>query len=79
MRVRELMSNLSKLDPELEIICFAEDDPSLPDSSPSVFEISEVSQEMVQLMRDARGRPGILFGERENAESVALLSISSDV
>jgi len=72
MKVRELLEKLSKLDSELEVVCFSEDNGSV------CFDITSVSAAKVEKLRLEDGNPCLSFKMDELPESVAILEVTAD-
>jgi hypothetical protein len=77
MKVKELISQLEKLDGNLEVLCYSEN--NIHDDVVSAFYmIEDVSVAEGEKKRDLNGRPGIKFGKSGDSVKCALISIESD-
>lgn len=73
--VRDLIEELSKLDPTAIVIC----DEEATSGNTTYFEIKSVSVTDGVLGRDDNKSPIVKFGPAKNAVKIALISIQSDV
>lgn len=78
MTVRELQERLSKLDPNLEVLCYTED-PTLQ-ATGHMFRLLDIED-----VRTAQGKrtridevPSMKFGSGEGAETVAVLEVTPE-
>lgn len=78
MKVKDLIAQLNKLDPNLEIYCFEDGPVPIKDSGP--FDITGVSTEFVGLSRDPDTRkPRMTFeGDVPGSRRHAILGITPD-
>jgi len=80
MKVKELMAKLSKLDPNLDVICVEDGPVPLRNDYPGLFEIVDVSSHKVVTSRDSTGRVLIEFDHTApGAWERALIGITSDI
>lgn len=81
MKVKDLIAKLSKLDPELRVICIEDGPVSLHNDYPGPFEIVDVnSQKVVTSRDDSSNRVSIKFDHTApGAWEVALIGITSDI
>lgn len=78
MLVKDLIEQLQKLDPRLDVLCYAEDNELLKSGHGSVFfEISAVKATDGEFCRIDE-RPCLKFGKSELSEKVAVIEITSD-
>lgn len=81
MKVRELQEHLSKLDPELEVVCYSEDERLLVEKRGFIlFDILAVSKTEAERLRldDGDGTPYLKFNQGLASISMAILEITSD-
>jgi hypothetical protein len=79
MKVRELREQLSKLDPELEVVCYSEDDKLLTESRSFIlFDVTAVSTTEAEQLRLDDGTPYLKFGKSRAASAVATLEVTTD-
>ena len=74
MKVKELREELAKLDGELDVFCYSEND-ALVKNPQSVFCIEYVSKSTITTSRSPDGFPLINFSGKEEA---AILEITAD-
>lgn len=80
MKVKDLIAQLHKLDPNLEVCCIEDGPVPLHNDYPGPFEITEVSAQRVALSRQENGRVSISFDpEAPGARNWALVGITSDL
>ncbi len=80
MKVKDLIIQLSKLDPNLEVCCIEDGPVPLHNDYPGPFEITEVSSQRVVISRNSIGRVSIKFDPAEpGAREWALVGITSDM
>jgi len=80
MKVKDLIAKLSKLDPDLKVVCIEDGGvPSLNDY-PGPFEIVDVNAQKIVTSRDDSGRVSIKFDHTApGAWELALIEITSDI
>ncbi len=79
MKVRELQELLSRLDPELEVICYCEDEDLLAkDREFTLFDILEISTTEVERLRLKDGSRYLKFDRGTASQTIAMLEITSD-
>ena len=79
MKVRELQEHLSKLDPELEVLCYSEDERLLVEKRGFIlFDILAVSTAKAERHRLEDGTPYLKFELGPDSVSVATLEVTSD-
>lgn len=76
MKVQELINELSKLNPELEIVGYTEDEELSRHFR--LFDITDISAVHVETSRDDQYRPLMKFGKSEVSHEIALLSITAE-
>jgi len=79
MKVRELQEQLSKLDPEIEIICYCEEKKFLDKSRGFVLlDVLAVNNTEAERFRLDDGTPYLKFGKGPGASSIATLEITTN-
>ena len=79
MKVRELQANLSKLDPELEVLCYCEVESLLVEKRGFIlFDILAVSTTKTERLRLKDGTPSLKFEHGPNSVAMATLEVTSD-
>lgn len=79
MKVKELIEQLQKLNPETYIVCYSGDEELRSFRGPiSIFEINDASETRAELGRSKAGVPMLKFEDTEKATSIALIEITSD-
>lgn len=80
MKVKDLIAKLSKLDPDLEVVCIEDGGVPLLNDYPGPFEIVDVNAQKVVTSRDNSGRVSIKFDHTDpSAWELALIGITSDI
>jgi hypothetical protein len=80
MKVKDLIAKLSKLDPNLNVICVEDGPVPLHNDYPGPFEIVDVSSSKAATSRDSEGRVSIEFDPTApGAREWALIGITSDI
>lgn len=81
MKVKDLITQLSKLDPNLEVLCIEDGPVPLHNDYPGPFEITDVSSQRVATSRnDDDRRVSISFDPAASgARERALIGITSDI
>lgn len=78
MRVRELIGELSKLDPDLMVVCWTEDEELLDKGELfRILDIDSVSTVDGETCRDDNGRVTMKIGHGKNSTKLATLDIVS--
>lgn len=79
MKVQELQENLSKLDPELDVVCYSEDERLLVKGRGFVlFDVLAVSTTETERLRLDDGTPYLKFERGPGPANIATLEITSD-
>lgn len=79
MKIKELVEELQKLDPEKSIYGYCEDeDLKVEGKDVQIFSISKVSEVEAEPSRPDSGKPWLKFGRSESSEKFVLLEITSD-
>ena len=79
MKVRELQEHLSKLDPELEVLCYSEDERLLVEKRGFIlFDILAVSTAKAERLRLKDGTPYLKFEQGPDSVEMATLEVTSD-
>lgn len=81
MKVKDLIAKLSKLDPNLKVVCIGEGSEPLHNDYPGPFEIVDVNSQKVVTSRDENSnRVSIKFDHTAPGTwEVALIEITSDI
>ncbi len=78
MKVRELCEHLSKLDPELDVLCYCEDERLLIEKRGFVlFDIFAVSPTKAERLRLEDGTPYLKFERGAHSVAIATLEVTS--
>lgn len=79
MKVRELQEQLSKLDPELDVVCYSEDKRLLVDGRGFIlFDVLAVSTAEAERLRLDDGTPYLTFDRAPASAAIATLEVTSD-
>jgi hypothetical protein len=79
MKIKELIEELQKLDPEKSIYGYCEDeDLKVEGKDVQIFSISKVSEVEAEPSRLDFGKPWLKFGRSVSSEKFVLLEITSD-
>jgi hypothetical protein len=79
MKVKDLISDLELLDPELEVLCITEDESLLPPSHGArILEIQSVSATDAEKRRGDDGVPSMKFGHSGLSQRHAFIYVTSD-
>ena len=79
MKVRELQEHLSKLDPELDVLCYSEDERLLVEKRGFIlFDILAVSATKAERLRLEDGTPYLKFERGPNSVAMATLEVTSN-
>lgn len=79
MKVRELIIQLEKLDPNLEVYCYTEDERFATADRPFwVLDLHHVQVVNAVLSRDAHHRPVTKFENSPSARTIVTIDVSSD-
>jgi len=79
MKVRELQEHLSKFDPELDILCYSEDEKVLTEKRGFIlFDILAVNASEAERIHLEDGTPYLKFERGPNSVAMATLEITSD-
>lgn len=79
MKVRELQEHLSKLDPELDVVCYSEDERLLVEKRGFIlFDILAVSTVDAERRRLDDGTPYLKFERGPASVAMATLEVTSD-
>lgn len=78
MKIRELQEQLSKLDPDISVICYSEDDNLLSKGHSFIlFDISAVNSTVAERLRLKDGTPYLKFERNPGAKEIATLEVTS--
>jgi hypothetical protein len=79
MKVRELQQELNKLDPNLEVVCYSEDEKLLVEGRGFIlFDVFAVNTTAAEQLRLDDGTPYLKFGSSPTATTIATLEVTSD-
>ncbi|RLB93829.1 MAG: hypothetical protein DRH26_02850 [Deltaproteobacteria bacterium] len=79
MKVRELQKKLGELDPELEVVCYSEDEKLLvKDRGFILFDFLAVDTTDAERLRLNDGTPYLKFGRSSSSSPIATLQVTSD-
>jgi len=74
MKVRELQEQLNKLDPELDVVCYSEDERLVVEGRGLIlFEVLAVNPAEAERLRLNDGTPYLTFGSGPRSVAVATL------
>jgi len=80
MKVKDMLSKLRTLNPELDVLCYCEDEGHLPDKHEfRVFEINSVDLTEAEKTRGEDGVASLRLGKTESSSSHVLIEITSDL
>jgi hypothetical protein len=79
MKVRELQEHLSKLDPELEVLCYCEDERLLVEKRGFILlDILAVGTAKAERLHLEDGTPYLKFEQGPDSVEMATLEVTSD-
>ena len=79
MKVRELIAQLEKLDPNLEVYCYTEDERFATEGRPFwILDLQHVQTVNAVLSRDANHQPIAKFENSPGARTIVTIDVSSD-
>lgn len=79
MKVRELQEHLSKLDPEMDVLCYSEDEKLLTEKLGFIlFDILAANTSEAERLRLDDGTPYLKFERGPNSVTMATLEVTSD-
>lgn len=79
MKVRELQEQLRKLDPELEVVCYSEDEKLLTQGRKFIlFDIQTIETAEAERLRLDDGTPYLKFEKSPAALAIATLEVTTD-
>lgn len=80
MKVRDLLAELQKLDPNLEVFCYEDGPVPIDGKNPGPFDLVSVSDAQVRTSRDTRtNKVHFKFeGDVPSARKVAIIGITPD-
>jgi len=79
MKVQELQEQLNKLDPELDVVCYSEDERLLAEGRGFIlFDVLAVSPAEAEWLRLNDGTPYLTFGSGPASVAIATLEVTSD-
>ncbi len=79
MKVKDLMDKLRRLDPELDVLCFSEDEALLPPNHMfRLLDIEHVSTIDVEKSRGTDGIPSFKIGRSDKSTPHAIIEVVAD-
>jgi len=79
MKVRELISQMEKLDPNLEVYCYTEDERFATEGRPFwVLDLQHLQTVDAVLSRDEHGLPITKFENSSSARTIVTIDVSAD-
>jgi hypothetical protein len=79
MKVRELHEHLSKLDPQLDVVCYSEDEKlSVKGRGFILLDVLAVDTIQAERLRLDDGTPYLKFGKSPTASAIATLEVTTD-
>lgn len=79
MKVRELQEHLNKLDPELDVVCYSEDERLLVERRGFIlFDILDVSTAEAERFRLEDGTPYLRFDRGPASATMTILEVTLD-
>jgi hypothetical protein len=79
MKVRELQERLGRLDPELDMLCYCEDEKLISKGRGFVLlEIAAISTAEAESLRLSDGTPYLKFDKSPMSAPLAILEVTSD-
>lgn len=79
MKVRDLVATLGKLDQNLEVYGYTEDEALATRDRPfHIFFVDSIDVSIAKLFRDKNRAPAIRFGDGENSQKIALINLTTD-
>jgi len=80
MKVKDLIAQLSKLDPSLDVVGYSDDEELLPSDKHlfRLLDILEVSTTEAERVRDDGRRPYLKFGKSPTSVQLVTLSLTVD-
>lgn len=79
MKVRELQQHLSKVDPELELLCYSEDADLVSGGRLfRLFDIESIAVNKGEKMRLDDGTPYLKLGDNPSSVALVILEVTSD-
>ncbi len=79
MKVRDLQSKLEAFDPDLDLLCYCEDEESLPpDGGFKLFEIEDIGASHAEPTRLKDDTPYLKLGKTDTSTVHVLLNLTGD-
>lgn len=79
MKVKDLIDKLSTLDPNLDLVCYSEDESLLVEGQNfKIMEMESVECIHAEKLRDELRRPTLKIGKSEGSAKLAILNVISD-
>lgn len=78
MKVKDIIAKLSGLDPNIDVVCYTEDEDLAGERKSAVFEIETVEVVSAEKHRDEKDVAGIRFDKSPRSTPHVLLYVTSD-
>ena len=79
MKVKDLIAELEKFDPELDVVCYSEDEALLPPGHLfRLFDIEDVAASEGEWRKGDDGVPSMKFVSSESARKHVFIHVTSD-
>ena len=79
MKVRDIQEQLSNLDPELDVVCYSEDERLLVEGRGFIlFDVLAIGKVEAERLRLDNGTPYLKFGKGPASVAIATLQVTSD-
>lgn len=79
MKVKELMAELKKLNPDQEVYAYVEDEfMDAKKDAFGFFSVDSVGETKATLFRDSQHKPQINFGDGQSGQQLAIVSLIAD-
>jgi len=72
MKTKELIKELSKINPELDVICCGEDGKTI------LLKIESIETVDAEKLRDSNGKPQLKFGASDSSQKQAIILVTDD-
>jgi hypothetical protein len=80
MKVKELVEQLKKLDQDLEVLGYTEDEEFIGKKHLfRSFDVTHVEVHDAEMSRNPDGTPGLKLGKHEHSQKIASISMTTDV
>ena len=79
MKVKDLIDKLLTLDPNLDLVCYSEDESLLVEGQNfKIMDIENIECIHAETLRDELRRPTLKIGKSEDSVKLAILNVISD-